>query len=401
TRRLGNLLLVWSGGLAIGTAAAAFSGSETFYRDVAMPSVHRLLDPETAHRLAIWGLARAPSWLLTSTATQAAPQLSIKAFNRDFPHPVGLAAGFDKDAQAVDSLFRLGFSFVEVGSVTPLPQPGNPKPRVFRLSADSAIINRYGFNSCGHEQALVNLRSASASGWVGVNLGANKSSSDPAGDYALGARKFASTADYLVINVSSPNTPGVRDLQRRQKLQNLLAGVLAAADEAVKLDGWKGKRGVGRPPVLLKISPDCSDQELADICAVAESVGADGLIISNTTVSRPSSLSASSDLTGQAGGLSGQPLAVLANRAISSAYRLTGGRMPIIGVGGLCSGADALEKLESGACLLQLYTALVYEGPPVVNRINRELEALLKAKGYRSVADAVGAKHRAEKCSGR
>uniref|UniRef100_A0A1I8FA61 DHO_dh domain-containing protein n=1 Tax=Macrostomum lignano TaxID=282301 RepID=A0A1I8FA61_9PLAT len=260
--------------------------------------------------------------------------------------------------------------------------PGNPKPRVFRLSADSAIINRLRIQQLRHEQALVNLALSLAVGF-GVNLGANKSSSDP---------------DYLVINVSSPNTPGVRDLQRASEIAKPFWPVCWLPQmKAVKLDGWKGKAGSryhGNPAsAVSQISPDCSDQELADICAVAESVGADGLkFISNTTVSRPSSLSASSDLTGQAGGLSGQPLAL-------SLRRLTGGRMPIIGVGGFVqrsrrTGEAGVRSLPAAAV-----TALVYEGPPVVNRINRELEALLKAKGYRSVADAVGAKHRAEKCS--
>lgn len=293
-----------------------------------------------------------------------------------------MAAGFDKDAEVFDSLTQMGFGFVEVGSITPKPQSGNPKPRLFRLPEDNALINRMGFNSGGLPQARRRLekRLNRRDGIVGVNLGKNKQGEAEA-DYAAGVRALAPFADYLVINVSSPNTPGLRALQSAEILDSLIAAVLRA----------RGDAGVA-PPLLLKLAPDLGEAELRDIAAVAAARSVDGLIIGNTTIERPSSLHGPH--VSELGGLSGAPLYTLSTEVLRLVYRLTEGRMPLIGVGGIFSGKDAYGKIRAGASLVQLYTALVYQGPGLLQRLKDELAQLLRRDGFASVADAVGADHR-------
>ncbi|NXT80826.1 PYRD dehydrogenase, partial [Zapornia atra] len=319
-----------------------------------------------------------------------APQ-EVRVLGRRFRNPVGLAAGFDKQGEAVDGLYRMGFGFVEVGTVTPQPQEGNPRPRVFRLEEDEAVVNRFGFNSHGHAavgrrlraRQETQLRLTAAGMPLGVNLGKNKSSADAAADYVAGVRALGPLADYLVVNVSSPNTPGLRDLQGKAELWDLLTKVLA------ERDALPGER---RPAVLVKIAPDLTPQDRRDIASVVCELGVDGLIVSNTTVSRPGSLR--SARRSEPGGLSGKPLRELSTQTIREMYSLTQGRVPIIGVGGVSSGHDALEKIRAGASLVQIYTALVYRGPPVVGAVKRELEELLREQGFQSVMEAVGADHR-------
>ncbi|XP_012585875.1 PREDICTED: dihydroorotate dehydrogenase (quinone), mitochondrial isoform X2 [Condylura cristata] len=315
----------------------------------------------------------------------------VKILGHKFRNPVGIAAGFDKHGEAVDGLYKMGFGFVEIGSVTPKPQEGNPRPRVFRLPEDQAIINRYGFNSHGLSVVEHRLRARQQMQTkltedglpLGINLGKNKTSVDAASDYAEGVRVLGPLADYLVVNVSSPNTAGLRSLQGKGELRRLLTKVLQER-EALK--------GAHKPAVLVKIAPDLSVQDQEDIAGVVIELGIDGLIVTNTTVSRPASLQAA--LRSEMGGLSGKPLQDLSTKTIRQMYTLTQGRVPIIGVGGISSGQDALEKIRAGASLVQLYTALTYQGPPVVGRVKRELEALLKEQGFTSVTDAIGADHR-------
>jgi dihydroorotate dehydrogenase len=309
----------------------------------------------------------------------------MRIWDRIFPNPIGMAAGFDKDAEVFDALTQLGFGFVEVGSITPKPQPGNPKPRLFRLSQDNALINRMGFNSGGLSQARRNLakRQQQRDGIVGVNLGKNKDA-DAEADYAAGLRALAPFADYLVINVSSPNTPGLRALQSAEILDSLLAALLRARSDA-GLDP--------PPPLLLKLAPDLSPAELGEISALALRRKVDGLVIGNTTLARPPSLHGPH--VREAGGLSGAPLYGLSTEVLREVYRLTEGRIPLIGVGGVASGKDAYGKIRAGASLVQLYTALVYQGPGLVRRLKVELAALLRRDGFTSVGEAVGADHRA------
>ncbi|XP_007431842.1 dihydroorotate dehydrogenase (quinone), mitochondrial [Python bivittatus] len=298
--------------------------------------------------------------------------------------------GFDKHGEAVDGLYKMGFGFVEVGSVTPEPQEGNPKPRVFRLPEDQAIINRYGFNSHGHAVVERRLRArqvaqhqlSEAGMPLGINLGKNKCSVDAAADYVAGVRVLGPLADYVVVNVSSPNTPGLRALQSRADLHLLLTKVLA------ERDSLPGKH---KPAVLVKIAPDLTSREKQDVASVASELGIDGLVVTNTTVSRPETLRGASCSEG--GGLSGAPLRQLSTQVVREMYSLTQGRIPIIGVGGVCTGQDALEKIRAGASLVQMYTALTYHGPPVVGAIKQELEVLLREQGFQSVQDAVGADH--------
>ena len=333
----------------------------------------RLLDPETAHRLTIWGLAKG---LAPAAPLAPDPRLKSHLFGLDFAHPVGLAAGFDKDAEVPDALTAVGFSFVEVGTLTPQPQAGNPRPRVFRLPADGAVINRYGFNNQGLEAAKARLAGRpSGNGILGINVGANKTSAAPIEDYRRGIIEMAPLADYLTVNVSSPNTPGLRDLQAREHLTELLAVVAAA-------------RGEDGPPVLLKIAPDLSQGELENIVEVAVDGGVDGLIVSNTTVHRPANLRGRH--RGEAGGLSGRPLRALATAVLAAAYRLVDGRIPLIGVGGIASGADAYARIRAGASLVQLYTALIYNGPGLVATIVADLAALLARDGFDRLSQAVG-----------
>ena len=353
----------------------------------ALPLI-RALPAEPAHdltlRLLESGLAPAPR-------PEVDPgSLAVALWGQHFPNPVGLAAGFDKDARVPDAMLRFGFGFVEAGTVTPLPQAGNPKPRLFRLVEDRAVVNRFGFNNRGLDAYAARLkarRRAGAAGIVGANVGKNKDQADAVADYVAGIERVAPLADYLVVNVSSPNTPGLRDLQRRGPLLELARAVLAARARAVPADGV-----VRPPPLLLKVAPDLSPDDRADVAFVAEESGVDGLIIGNTTVSRPPGLAGLHQA--QAGGLSGRPLFALSTEVLGDLYRRTGGRVPLVGAGGVASGADAYAKIRAGATLVQLYTALVYEGPGLVRRIKAELAALLARDGFARVADAVGADHR-------
>lgn len=341
----------------------------------------RLVDAEDAHRLAVKALV---AGLPLGRAAPDDPVLAIRLLGLAFDNPLGLAAGFDKHAEACPSLFRLGFGHAEIGTVTPRPQAGNPRPRLFRLEQDRAVINRYGFNSEGLETVLGRLRSRPrGSGVLGINLGKNKDSVDEAADFVAGVRAAAPLADYLVVNVSSPNTPGLRDLQAKGSMTRLVEAVLSARNEAVP---------DGPPPLLVKLAPDLDDAGLADAAAVALATGVDGLVMGNTTVSRPPDLA--SDRGSEAGGLSGRPLFALSTERLSALYRLTGGRLPLIGAGGVSSGADAYAKIRAGASLVQLYSALVFAGPCLPGRIKRELAALLRRDGFGSVAEAVGADHR-------
>jgi dihydroorotate dehydrogenase len=339
--------------------------------------VLRTLPPETAHRLTLAALAAG----LGGRAGADPPSLGQRLWGRDFPNPVGIAAGFDKDARAVEALLRLGFGFVEVGTVTPLPQPGNPKPRVFRLEADGALINRLGFNSGGLDALVARLQQRPReAGIVGVNLGRNRNSTDAARDYAEGVRRAAPLADYLVINVSSPNTPGLRDLQEREALADLLRAVRVARDESG-----------ARPPLLVKVAPDLGSAQRADIAAVALASGIDGIVICNTTVARPQGLL--SPDAGEAGGLSGRPLFAASTALLADMYRLTKGQLPLIGVGGVASAADAYAKIRAGASLVQLYTALVFTGPALLGEIKTGLVGFLRRDGFTTVGEAVGADH--------
>src|SRR5262245_16381352 len=342
----------------------------------------RALPPETAHRLTVRALR---AGLLARARDPDDPLLTTRVWGLIFPNPLGLSAGFDKDAEAYAALLRLGFGFVEVGSITPRPQAGNPKPRVFRLPDDEAVINRLGFNSAGLAAAVTNLRPRRIDpvGIVGVNLGKNRDSADAAADYAAGTAALAPLADYLVINVSSPNTPGLRALQEAAALRELLARVQAARAAAV---------AERPPPLLLKIAPDLGSADVRDIAQVALGGGVDGLIVSNTTISRPAGLRGRHAT--ESGGLSGRPLFALSTALLGEVYRLTEGRLPLIGVGGIASGADAYAKIRAGASLVQLYTALIYHGPGLVGRIKRDLAACLRADGFATVAAAVGADHR-------
>lgn len=350
----------------------------------AIPSVPfplGLLEPETAHRAAVWALRLG---LVRGPRAPMDPILATRVWNIDFPNPVGLAAGFDKDAEVPDAALGLGFGFVEVGTVTPLPQAGNPRPRLFRLAEDGAVINRFGFNSRGLDAFTERLRARrakGAQGIVGANLGKNRHQEDAAADYARGIERVCGLADYLVVNVSSPNTPGLRSLQARDQIAELISAVLAARDRCAS--------GGARPPVLAKVGPDLDEDQIADIAEAALRGGLDGLIVGNTTIQRPEGLA--SRWRDQTGGLSGAPLTPIADRCLAAMYRLTQGRIPIIGCGGVASGAQAYAKIRAGASLVQLYSALVYHGPGLVVRVCRDLAMRLRADGYASVAEAVGA----------
>lgn len=345
-----------------------------------------LLDPETAHNATIRALR---SGLGARSAAADDAILACRVWDLAFSNPIGLAAGFDKDAEAVDAMLGFGFGFVEAGTVTPLPQPGNPKPRLFRLVEDEGVINRFGFNSKGlayfAERLEQRNRKGSAPGIVGANVGKNRDAADAAGDYAAGIETLCGLADYLVCNISSPNTPGLRGLQARAQIEELIKRVLEARR--------RGARDSKRlPPLLAKVGPDLTENEVRDIAEVALATGIDGLIVGNTTVDRPSSLR--SRHRSETGGLSGRPLTAKATACLAAMYRFTGGKIPIIGCGGVASGADAYAKIRAGASLVQLYSALVFHGPRLVNRIKQELAERLRGDGFGNVADAVGADHR-------
>ncbi len=331
-----------------------------------------LIEPERAHRLTILGLK------LGLAPRDVAPNpssLGVDLWGLHFPNPLGIAAGFDKNGEVPDAMLKLGLGFAEVGTVTPRPQPGNPRPRIFRLAEERAVINRLGFNNEGHAALKGRLLARRARpGIVGVNIGANKDAADRIADYEAGIAAFEGLASYFTVNISSPNTPGLRSLQNKAELETLVTRVMKARK--------------GRTPVLLKIAPDLTDDELADIAEVAREQGLDGLIVSNTTIRREGLVAGPH--ANETGGLSGQPLFALSTEVLRTMYRLTNGKIPIVGVGGVSSGADAYAKIRAGASLVQLYTALTYDGPMLVSRIKRELALLLAADGIEHLRDAVG-----------
>ncbi|XP_069702613.1 dihydroorotate dehydrogenase (quinone), mitochondrial isoform X2 [Periplaneta americana] len=383
-----SMLYITAGAFGTFSALSLYKGNEKYFDNILMPMLH-ILNPETSHKFAI----TASKYGFYPRSTFKDPDtLKTNVWEIKFGNPIGIAAGFDKQGEVVEPLHKIGFGFVEIGSVTPAPQPGNKKPRVFRLEKDEAVINRYGFNSDGHEAVYNRLHllksDTTFAGIVGVNLGKNKNSEDPVRDYVNGIKKFGDVADYLVINISSPNTPGLRSWQQKQHLKELLPELIAARNEL---------EGPRKPPLLLKLSPDLTQEERRDIADVLKDnkCRVDGLVICNSTVERMPSLS--DKHAAEEGGLSGKPLRDLSTTLISDMYRLTGGKLPIIGVGGVFSGNDAYDKIKAGASLVQLYTSFVYHGPPRVSRVKEELDDLIRKDGWASVAEAVGGAHAAEK----
>jgi len=339
----------------------------------------RWLDPEDAHRMAIQGLRLLPRPRVRTDN----PMLAVRAFGLNFPSPIGMAAGFDKNAEVPDELLRLGFGFVEIGTVTPRPQAGNPRPRLFRLEADEGVINRMGFNNDGGDVVLRRLAArASLGGIVGVNIGANKDSPDRTADYVRLIELFAPVASYFTVNVSSPNTPGLRNLQQASQLDDLLGRVIEARERV--------RKNSGDTPVLLKIAPDLSLNELDDVVQVARSRRVDGMIVSNTTLARPASLRDARRAREQ-GGLSGRPLFRLSTRMVAETYVRVEGAFPLIGVGGIDSGGAALMKIRAGASLIQLYSSLVYKGLGLLDEIKTDLVSVLRRTGRESIDEIVGA----------
>lgn len=330
-------------------------------------------EPERAHRLTIAALKLLPG----RAGLAADPALSVELAGLTFPSPIGLAAGFDKDAEVPDAMLGLGFGFVEVGTITPLPQAGNPKPRLFRLSEDEAVINRMGFNNQGQAAALARLAARKRRGIVGVNIGANKDAADRIADYARGVATMAPVADYLTINISSPNTPGLRALQGGDALDALLDAVTSA-------------RGPGGPPVFLKVAPDLEPAEIDAVVKMATG-RIDALIIGNTTLSRPA---LQSPHAGEAGGLSGAPLGALALERLRDFRKASGGSLPLIAAGGIANAEQAWTRIKAGASLVQLYSALAYRGPGLARTIAKGLPALMARDGFATIADAIGAEAR-------
>lgn len=332
----------------------------------------RRLDPERAHGLALRALRLGLAGTVPRTDD---PRLAVRVLGLDFANPIGLAAGFDKDAVALAGLMRLGFGFIEAGTVTPRPQPGNPRPRLFRLAEDAAVINRFGFNNAGIAPFVRHLAAVAHRVPIGANLGVNKQGAVPERDYPALVAAVAGHAEYVVINVSSPNTPGLRDLQGAERI----AGILAAVRHAVPHP----------PPILVKLAPDLAASDLPAIVDACADGGAAGLVVANTTLARPSSLR--SRHAGQAGGLSGAPLFAPSTAMLAQVARLSAGRLVLIGVGGVATGRQALAKIRAGASLVQVYTAFVLHGPALIARIRDELAQALEQDGFASVADAIGA----------
>ena len=355
-----------------------------------MPDLYPLIRPllfrlsaETANAVSVRALQYGLGCLFTGSAGSKTddPILKQRLWGLDFPNPVGLAAGCDKDARVPDAMLGLGFGFVEIGTVTPRPQWGNPKPRLFRLDEDRGAINRLGFNSGGLDAVVGRLARRAPNGIVGVNLGKNRDSAGATKDYAEGIRRVAAFADYLVVNISSPNTPGLRDLQARASLYSLLRQLVEARDRTPPVT-----------PLLLKIAPDLTAHECRDIAEVGLATGIDGIIVSNTTVARPVGLK--SRQASEEGGLSGRPLFAASTALLADIYRLTNGKLPLIGVGGVGRAADAYAKIRAGATLVQLYTALAFDGPALIGRIKTGLAELLARDGFASISEAVGASHK-------
>ncbi|MEO5597718.1 MAG: quinone-dependent dihydroorotate dehydrogenase [Novosphingobium sp.] len=342
--------------------------------DLLRPALFRI-DPERAHRLAIAAL----KCQIFKRPAQPGPLTSTVA-GITFPNPLGMAAGFDKDGKVPDALLGLGFGFAEVGSITPLPQAGNPQPRLFRLAEDRAVINRMGFNNGGGDAAEVRLkRRLGKPGVVGINIGANKDSPDRIADYAVMASRMAPLANYLAVNISSPNTPGLRALQDEGALAELLDAVLAARNEA--------SGGSAGPPIFLKVAPDLEPADIDAICRIAIDRKLGALIVSNTTISRPP---LKSRHAGEGGGLSGEPLRDLAQQRLRDFRVASGGAIPLIGVGGIASAEDAWARIRAGASLVQFYSAMVYHGPGLARQIVRGLELLMRRDGFTTIAEAVG-----------
>jgi len=337
------------------------------------------LDPETAHRLAIRMLQVLPM----PPPAKDDKRLAMRVFGLNFSNPIGIAAGFDKNAEIADVLLRAGFGFVEVGTITPLPQLGNPRPRLFRLDADRAVINRLGFNSEGGDAVLRRLAArASAGGIVGVNVGANKNAADRVTDYVRLIERFAAVASYVTVNISSPNTPGLRDMQQAAVLDDLLARVIEARDRVAP--------NAGPTPVLLKIAPDLALADLDDVVGIARARRIDGMIVGNTTVARPAGLRDKAKAQ-QTGGLSGRPLLALADRMLAETYVRVEDAFPLVGAGGIDSGASALGKIRAGASLVQVYSGLVFRGLGLIAEIKRAIVAALERDHAQSLTDYVGA----------
>lgn len=345
--------------------------------DFARPMLF-LLSPEDAHEATLKTLERG---VHPRHDRAARTTLRVEALGLAFPNPLGIAAGFDKDARVPDAVLAMGCGFAEIGTVTPKPQPGNPKPRIFRLIEDRAVINRLGFNNGGHAAALVRLEKRAPAGIVGVNIGANKDAADRTADYVRGLETFNGVASYFTVNISSPNTPGLRDLQAPAALDELLGRVMAARERLIAA-------GAPRRAIVVKIAPDIAEDDLPAIVERLVAHRVDGIAVSNTTLARPATLRAAE--AREAGGLSGRPLFERATIVLARVHRLSGGRIPLIGIGGIDSGKTALDKIRAGATLLQLYTGLVYEGAGLIERINAHLADAVHAAGAASISDLTG-----------
>lgn len=343
------------------------------------------LDPEKAHNLGLKTLKTAGQFIPECTKFKTDTRLQVNVWNKTFPNPIGLAAGFDKNAEVVVPMLKLGFGFVEAGTVTPKPQQGNPKPRIFRDPANNAVINRLGFPNTGLSDFKFNIerfRSSNAppTGVLGINIGMNKDQTEPAKDYVALIKELAPLADYLTVNISSPNTPGLRDLQKREFLLELMELLHKTRAEVCT--------GQNLPPILVKLAPDLNEEQQADLAQTALDGGIEGLILGNTTLDRPTYLS--NGFRDEKGGLSGQPLTDKSTAVIANFYRLTKGNIPIIGVGGVSNARQAYDKIKAGASLVQLYTALIFEGPHIAHDINKDLVSLLENDGHTKISDAIG-----------
>ncbi len=348
--------------------------------DLARPALFAL-PPEKAHSMSVAALK---AGLLAAPTLKADPRLEVELGGLKFPNPVGLAAGYDKNAEVPDAILRLGFGFTEVGTITPLPQPGNPKPRVFRLTLDKGLINRLGFNNEGHAKALARLKArGNRDGIVGVNIGANKTSTDFVADYEAGIETFRSVASYFTVNISSPNTPGLRNLQAAEALEVLIERIFSRLDQCTESEA-------GSIPVFLKIAPDLDEKQMDEIAQVVLNSRLAALIVSNTTLDRD--MLSDQALANEAGGLSGPPVFAKSTKILAEMYRRIGKHIPLIGVGGISSSADAIAKIEAGASLVQLYTGMVYAGPCLPAEIVRGLSAHLDKTGAESICELVGSK---------